>query len=260
VTKISLPAYLWSRIKKKGDRGCGASAAKVTSGYAPSGTSSFPEKYSPTARTATIFFYGGDTMRAQFIQIPVELLSDRRVSALELRLYAILLRYGLEGRGFSQAGHRLLANNCSCHPKTIARCLKNLQSIGWITIERVGLNRNSKIRCLKTVQRPKPEGTKGSYQVKTPGRPPTTTIDRRKKRYRRGRDGLTDVQETPLDYPNVQETPLDKPQKVASGYESAENREVGEQFKDAQQALLGREYPSSKPLLVPKCDNHRRYG
>jgi len=176
-------------------------------------------------------------MRAQFIQIPVELLSDRRVSALELRLYAILLRYGLEGRGFSQAGHRLLANNCSCHPKTIARCLKNLQSIGWITIERVGLNRNSKIRCLKTVQRPKPEGTKGSYQVKTPGRPPTTTIDRRKKRYRRGRDGLTDVQETPLDYPNVQETPLDKPQKVASGYESAENREVGEQFKDAQQAL-----------------------
>ena len=36
-------------------------------------------------------------MHAQFIQIPVELLSDRRVSALELRLYAILLRYGLEG-------------------------------------------------------------------------------------------------------------------------------------------------------------------
>jgi hypothetical protein len=48
---------------------------------------------------------------------------------------------------------------------------------------------------------------------------------------------LTDVQETPLDNPNVQEPPPHKPQKVASGYESAENREVGEQFKDAQQAL-----------------------
>jgi len=208
-------------------------------------TSSFPEIYSPTARTATIFFYGGDTVHAQFIQIPVELLSDRRVSALELRLYAILLRYGLEGRGFSQAGHRLLASNCSCHLKTIARCLKNLQSIGWITIERVGLNRNSKIRCLKTVQRAKPEGTKGSYQEKTPGRPPTTSIDRRKNRDRRD-SGLTDEHKTPLDQPNqgqtqdipnVQETPPDSPNRVASGYESAENRKAGDQFKEAQQAL-----------------------
>ena len=165
-------------------------------------------------------------MRAKFIQIPVELLSDRRVSALELRLYGILLRYGLESRGFSQAGHRLLANNCSCHPKTIARCLKNLQSIGWITIERVGLNRNSKIRCLKTVQRPKPEGAKGSYQERTAQRPPTI-IDKRKKRYRRERGGLTDVHKTP---PN-------KPQRVATRPEPAENRVVSEQFKEAQHTL-----------------------
>jgi len=34
-------------------------------------------------------------MHAQFIQIPVELLTDPRVSALELRIYGNLLRYGL---------------------------------------------------------------------------------------------------------------------------------------------------------------------
>ena len=94
-------------------------------------------------------------MRAKFIQIPVELLSDQQVSALELRLYAVLLHYGLEGSGKSQAGHKLLGKNLNVHPKTIARSLKNLQELGWITIQRVGLNRNDRIKCLKTVQKKK---------------------------------------------------------------------------------------------------------
>ena len=165
-------------------------------------------------------------MRAKFIQLPVELLTDPRVSALELRLYGILLRYGLEGRGFSSAGHRLLASNCHCHPKTIARCLKNLQSIGWITIKRVGLNKCDEIRCRKTVQRPKPEGAKPSYQVKTP-QLHSSIRDKRNKRYRRGRNGLADVQETPTG----------KPQSSATRPNPAENRETSKQFKDAQATL-----------------------
>lgn len=162
-------------------------------------------------------------MRAQFIQLPVELLSDPQVSALELRLYAILLRYGLEGSGWSQAGHQLLGKNCNCHPKTIARCLKHLQLLGWITIERIGLNRNDKIRCLKTVQKKKSDGTNTTYQGKTQRRLPTL-VDKKDKRYRRARPNLPDVQE-PLP---------DKPQKVAS---KPERRCVDEQFKEAQQAL-----------------------
>lgn len=162
-------------------------------------------------------------MRAKFIQIPVELLSDQQVSALELRLYAVLLRYGLEGAGWSQAGHQLLAKNCNCHPKTIARCLKHLQLLGWITIQRIGLGRNSKIRCLKTVQKPKSDGANTTHQKKTP-RLPHSLYDKKDKKDRRTKPHLSDVQK-PLP---------DKPQKVAS---KPESRCVDEQFKEAQQAL-----------------------
>ena len=92
-----------------------------------------------------------------FIQIPIELLDDTAISPLELRLYCILMRYGMEGRGYSQAGHRFLARKLDVHPKTIAISLNNLQEAGYISITRVGLNRNDKIRCLKTVKREKKE-------------------------------------------------------------------------------------------------------
>ena len=63
----------------------------------------------------------------------------------------------MEGRGFSQAGHRFLAKKLNVHPQTIAISLKNLQEAGYISISRVGLNRNDKIRCLKTIKREKKE-------------------------------------------------------------------------------------------------------
>ena len=96
-------------------------------------------------------------MRASFIQIPIELLEDQAISPLELRLYCILMRYGMEGRGWSQAGHRFLGKKLDVHPKTIAISLNNLQEAGYISISRVGLNRNDKIRCLKTIKREKKE-------------------------------------------------------------------------------------------------------
>ena len=96
-------------------------------------------------------------MRASFVQIPIELLDDTAISPLELRLYCILMRYGMEGRGYSQAGHRFLARKLDVHPKTIAISLNNLQEAGYISISRVGLNRNDKIRCLKTIKREKKE-------------------------------------------------------------------------------------------------------
>ena len=165
-------------------------------------------------------------MRAQFIQLPVELLSDPQVSALELRLYAILLRYGLEGSGWSQAGHQLLGKNCNCHPKTIARCLKHLQVLGWITIERIGLNRNDKIRCLKTVQKKKSDGTNTTYQEKTQRRP-STLVDKKYKNNIRPEPHLIADSTTA---PN-------KAKHVASKPECYKSRSVDEQFKEAQQAL-----------------------
>lgn len=166
-------------------------------------------------------------MRAKFIQIPVELLSDQQVSALELRLYAVLLRYGLESRGFSQAGHQLLAKNCNCHPRTIARCLKHLQALGWITIQRVGLNRNSKIRCLKTVQRKKPERANTTHQKKTP-QTPSTLIDKIKNKEDR---------RTKPNFPVLGKTTEASPNRAPVKPNAPITRCVKEQFKDAQQAL-----------------------
>ena len=94
-------------------------------------------------------------MANTFVQIPSELLTDKAVSALELRLYCLLMDMGFKGRGYSQAGHQYLGKLLDTHPQTIAKSLKNLRELGWIRVERVGLNRNDKIRCLKTVQKEK---------------------------------------------------------------------------------------------------------
>ena len=111
-------------------------------------------------------------------------------------------------------------------PRTIARSLKNLQSLGWITIKRRGLNLNDEIRCLKTVQKPKPDKPKGSYQETSSSQGPSI-IDKRKKRYRRDRGRLT----------NIQRTPPGQPQGVASEPGCAKNREVQEEFREAQELL-----------------------
>jgi len=90
-----------------------------------------------------------------FVQIPSELITDTSVSPLELRLYILLMDLGFKGRGFSFAGHKYLGKLLDSHPQTIAKSLKNLCELGWIKVTRVGLNRNDKIRCLKTVQKEK---------------------------------------------------------------------------------------------------------
>jgi hypothetical protein len=60
---------------------------------------------------------------------------------------------GYKGRGFSQAGTRYLAKLCNCHEKTVAKSLKHLEELGWLRIVRIGLNRNNKIHCLRTVRK-----------------------------------------------------------------------------------------------------------
>ena len=88
-----------------------------------------------------------------FVQLPSDLLTDRDVSANELRLYAILMDLGYKGRGYSQAGVRYLSKLSNCHEKTVAKSLKHLEELGWLRITRIGLTRNNEIRCLRTVQR-----------------------------------------------------------------------------------------------------------
>jgi hypothetical protein len=70
---------------------------------------------------------------------------------------------------------------------------------------------------------------------------PLAVTLKRKKRYRRDGKGLTDVHKTPPG----------KPQRGTSGSGCAKNREVGEQFKDAQQALTtALERMSGRPVFI----------
>lgn len=112
-----------------------------------------------------------------FVQLPSDLLIDRDVSATELRLYAILMDLGYKGRGFSQAGTRYLAKLCNCHEKTVAKSLKHLEELGWLRIVRIGLNRNNKIHCLRTVRKDKKVPIKAGSEM---GRP-TTNRKKNKK-------------------------------------------------------------------------------
>ena len=86
-----------------------------------------------------------------FVQIPSELLTDPKISALDLRIYAILMDFGRKARGYSQIGHKYLGRLVGKHPQTIAKSLKRLTELGYISIDRIGLNRNDRIRCRKTV-------------------------------------------------------------------------------------------------------------
>ena len=132
---------------------------------------------------------------AEFVQAPKEILSDRNITAIELRLYLILMEYGFE-RGYSQAGHKLLSHRANCHVKTVAKSLKRLQELGYITIERIGLNRPDKIRAKKTVKRDKnkPNEVRSRRESKLPIKtsPPKvvpTIVDRIKN--------YTDIEEKP---------------------------------------------------------------
>ena len=92
-------------------------------------------------------------MSAKFVQIPTEVLTDVRITPLQLRLYCLLMKFGYEGRGHSQCGHALLARFCHAHPQSIAKALKVLPRLGYISVDRIGLNKNDRIVCLKTYKK-----------------------------------------------------------------------------------------------------------
>tara|TARA_A100001037_G_scaffold153991_1_gene138927 strand:+ start:2970 stop:3629 length:660 start_codon:yes stop_codon:yes gene_type:complete len=151
-----------------------------------------------------------------FVQIPSELLTDKAVSALELRLYCVLMDLGFKGRGYSQAGHQYLGKLLDTHPQTIAKCLKNLRQLGWICVDRVGLNRNDKIRCLKTVQREKRSESRVSVKDNTSHIGHSTNRKKNKKRIE---------VEVPKVEPELRKTTPPDPRRAerSKGYSEANN-------------------------------------
>ena len=87
---------------------------------------------------------------SSFAQVLTEVIADKRLSAIEFRLYAALLDFGFKGRGHSDCGHDFLGRYLGVHPKTIARALRHLSELGYIEVQRMGLKRKDRIRCLIT--------------------------------------------------------------------------------------------------------------
>lgn len=171
-------------------------------------------------------------MRAQFIQIPVELLDDPAISAVEFRLYSILLRYGLEGNGFSQAGTTLLSKKLKCCQQTVTRSLKNLAAAGYISIERIGLNRNNRIRCRRTVKRNKSNANRISQKpsIKTNEEciaPHCSDINYKKDRRSTLQNPINSTANPP--------PPPGEPVDTASPSSLADSRVVEERFSQAQE-------------------------
>ena len=133
---------------------------------------------------------------SSFVQIPSELLTDPAISALDLRIYCILMDFGFKGgRGFSQIGHKHLGKLVGVCPGTIARRIKHLTQVGYISVSRTGLNRNDKIRCLKTVRR-----NEHSRQIKN--KQPRSTphlLDKKKKLLDRSRSPDSDWSKTDIE-------------------------------------------------------------
>ena len=123
---------------------------------------------------------------SSFVQLPSQILTDPEITALDLRIYAILMDFGRKGRGFSQIGHQHLAKLTGTHPRTVGQSLKRLTMTGYVTVERIGLNRNDKIRCKKTVTR---TGSKPTLKNVTPAALPHL-IDIKKNRDRTSPPGL----------------------------------------------------------------------
>ena len=123
-------------------------------------------------------------MSASFVQLPSEILIDPDLTALDLRIYAICMDFGRKGRGYSQIGHQHLGKLVGKHPKTIAKSIKRLTELGYIKVERIGLNRNDRIRCQRTVRREKSDGTPTIPQERTPALPSSSIDKSTKKRYK----------------------------------------------------------------------------
>lgn len=125
-----------------------------------------------------------DAGTSSFVQIPSEILIDPEISALDLRIYCVLMDFGRRGRGFSQIGHKYLGRLVRKHPKTIAKSINRLAELGYISVERIGLNRNDRIRCQKTVHRQKSDGAPTIPQGSNPTLPSSIRDRSTKKRYK----------------------------------------------------------------------------
>jgi len=92
---------------------------------------------------------------SSFAQVLTEVIADKRLSATEFRLYAALLDFGFKGRGHSDCGHAFLGKYLGVHPQTIARALRHLKELGYIEVQRIGLKKKDRIRCLITPKKEK---------------------------------------------------------------------------------------------------------
>ena len=123
-------------------------------------------------------------MSASFVQLPSEILSDPNISALDLRIYAICLDFGRKSKGYTQIGHQHLGRLVGKHPQTIAKSIKRLTELGYIKVERIGLNRNDRIRCQKTVRRENRSERIGKIKETTQHSVPHLVDKSTKKRYK----------------------------------------------------------------------------
>lgn len=127
-----------------------------------------------------------------FVQLQSQIITDKNISPLELRLYLYLLDVGRKGRGYSMCGHKWLGNIIGCHPQTIAKSLKNLCRFGYISVERIGFTENDKIRCLKTVKPQSKSECKNSNMNQRKHITPSI-IDRKKNKEIEHRSPASDV-------------------------------------------------------------------
>lgn len=130
-------------------------------------------------------------MANSFVQLPSEILIDPDITALDLRIYAILMDFGRKSRGFTQIGHQYLGKLVGKHPKTVAKSIKRLAELGYITVERIRLGRADIIRCKKTVKREKSEGAPTIHQKGAPKHHSSIIDISTKKRYKSPSDILT---------------------------------------------------------------------
>lgn len=152
-------------------------------------------------------------MANSFVQLPSEILLDPDITALDLRIYAICLDFGRKSRGFTQIGHQHLGRLVGKHPATIAISIKRLTELGYIKVERIGLNRNDRIRCQKTVQRE--TRTLCTDKIKKPTQPqvPHLVDKSTKEKYKEPPEILTPTEPKP--------TPYEPPQASSDPHQQA---------------------------------------
>ncbi len=94
-----------------------------------------------TSRKNTLL-HDDPNLRHGFTQIPNVILTDKRLSAQECRLYCVLLKYSWqEGKCFP--GQEQLSVDINCKPLTIKRTIKRLRLLKLIRIKRIGQGRHN---------------------------------------------------------------------------------------------------------------------